>query len=244
MARGGSILRLRVIFDGFVVIASIIAGIVTGILLPILLIVALVSMAGIVSYIEHKNTRIKPRNEALLAVIEEHVLPKLVEEYESVHPDEPPAIRANVMLLRRRNVIPFRRARRDVWPWQRTLRIEASLGDYESRSEDELEWKPNEGAVGRAMNQSAQEMWAPLDYDETDRLKVGWNLTEAQVSRTDHLGSLLCVPIYLASDEEKVEPAGVLNLDSEEPLDVSGFGDENVRRNAIKSANLIGAIIE
>lgn len=187
--------------------------------------------------------RIQPESRALQKVLEENILPQVKDEYYEKHPSDPD-VRINVMILRRRNTNYFRRNRPDVKPWEKTLRIEAHLGEYEQRREDELEWKRDEGAVWRAMNKKAQEIWAPLDYDDTGRVEAGWAMTKAQARRTDHLKSLLSIPIYLQSDEDKVNPVGVLNLDSEQPLEETKFGDEDIRESIIKHANIIGAIIE
>lgn len=164
-----------------------------------------------------------------------------------MHEDaDPPEVRANVMFLRRRNlnVLSDGRRRGDVQPWEKTLEIEATHGDYESTAENQLEWKMNEGVVGRAMNESAQEIWATLDYDDSGRIQEGWNLTDAQVQRTSHIQSLLCVPIYLPGDETKSNPIGVLNVDCESNLSKSRLGDEAIREEVINNANVIGGIVE
>jgi hypothetical protein len=245
--RGSStLMKLRMLFDVAVVTVSVVVSFVTGVVVPAVLIAVLVVFGGGLTYLEHTFARLQSESESLTTVIEEDVLSELVQEYEDIHPDsDPPEIRTNVMFLRRRN-LPFsdNDRRDDVWPWQETLRIEATHGDYASTSEDELEWKTDEGVVGRAMNESAQEIWATLDYDDRGRIKKGWNLTERQVAYTSDIKSLLCVPIYLPSDEEKKNPVGVLNVDCKEPLTDSRFGDEEIRQRVIKSANVIGAIVE
>jgi hypothetical protein len=48
--------------------------------------------------------------------------------------------------------------------------------------------------------------------------KAQWNMTTDQYNSTDHINSLICVPIYLPEDEEKERPVGVLNVDTESQI--------------------------
>lgn len=245
--KGGLLVRARILYNALVVVASIVAGLLTGVIAPLLLIAVLVVGSGVLTYIEQRRSRIQPQGDSLRTLIEENVLDDVVTEYERMHDhDDPPEIRANVMFLRRRNMNPFAddRRRPDIRLWDQTLKLEAAHGDYETTAEDKLEWKTDEGVVGRAMNESAQEIWATLDYDDGGRIQAGWNLTDAQTERTSHIQSLLCVPIYLPSDREKSNPIGVLNIDCEADLSESCFGDKLIREKVINSANIIGGIVE
>lgn len=243
----GLLIRVRMLYNALIVAASVVAGVVSGLSFSLLIIAVLVVGSMALTYVEQRQAQLRPESDSLEALIEENVLEDVVTEYGRMHDDAyPPEVRANVMFLRRRNTNPLKdnRQRPDVRSWERTLRLEASCGDYETTAEDELEWKTDEGVVGRAMNESAQEIWAKLDYDDGGRIQEGWNLTDAQTERTSHIESLLCVPIYLPSDEEKSNPIGVLNLDCEADLSESCFGDESIREKMINSANIIGGIVE
>jgi hypothetical protein len=238
------LLRYRFLFNAVVVIASYGAAFVGTVLQSVAIVGTLVAFSLILAYHEHRYENVQPESKELQAVLEREILPDLIDDYREVYPDpNPPAIRVNVMILRRRNLNPLQRSRSDVYPGEKTLKAEATVGDYESRNERELEWKTNEGVVGRAMNERAQEIWADLGHGN-ERVQAGWNLTNAQISRTKRLNSLLSIPIYLPGDEEKVKPVGVLNIDSEQNLDVTKFGTEAVRAKAINQANIIGAILE
>lgn len=245
MPRRSRSLRYRYLVDSAVVIAAYLASFIQQLIYSVAIVVGLVLIVGITTYYEYQETKIQSESEELRVVLEEEMLPEVVEDYNESYPGpDPPDVRTNVMLLRRRNINPLIRERSGVYPWERTLMIEASCGDYEGTREDELEWKTNEGVVGRAMNERAQEIWADLDYELDERIIAGWNITEEQASRTAHLKPLLSVPIYLPSDSKKINPVGVLNVDSEATPEVSKFDDKEIRDNVIRHANISGAIIE
>lgn len=235
--------RYKALFDTVVVVASYAAGIINKLIVAIPVLGGLLAVSVFLSYKQYLESVVQPESKELTTVIEDNILPQLKDDLDRTHA-EVFDFRINVMILRWRN-LPFSdKNRPDVRFWEKTLKIEASLGDYDETGEDELEWKTDEGAVGRAINERAQEIWAPIEYYDIDRIAAGWNMTEAQARRTQHLNSLLCVPIYLQSDDEKIEPVGVLNIDSEEPLDVTQFACEDIREKAIGCANNIGAIIQ
>lgn len=237
-------LRYRFLFNAILVIASYAAAFVGTFLQSMVIVAVLVVFSLLLAYHEHQYENVQPESKELQAVLEREILPDLIEDYRGTHPDaNPPEIRTNVMILRRQNLNPFDQNRSDVHLWEKTLKTEAMIGDYDSTNESKLEWKPNEGVVGRAMNKRAQEIWADLSYGN-ERTQAGWNLTNPQITRTQHLNSLLSIPIYMPGDEEKVKPVGVLNIDSEADLSRTQFGNEDLRAKAINHANIIGAIIE
>lgn len=244
MVRESRLLRYRFLFNALVVIASYVAAFVGTLLQSLVIVGVLVVFSLLLAYHEHQYENVQPESKELQAVLEREILPDVIDDYRETHSDpNPPEIRVNVMILRRRNLNLLQRIRNDVFPWEKTLNVEATVGDYESRNEGELEWKTNEGVVGRAMNKRAQEIWANLGHGN-ERVQAGWNLTNAQISRTKRLNSLLSIPIYRPMDEGKVRPVGVLNIDSEANLDETEFGNEAVRAKAINHANVVGAILE
>lgn len=231
---------LRVVFRTLVVVAAFSSQF-GGVILNLFVVLGVI-LAGVgVSYYEYANTRIQPASDELQAVLEGQVLDRLIADYNELH-STPPEIRANVMLLRRRNWKLWQGTRR-VSPWEQTMQIEASNGDYNSTGESSLEWRRHEGVAGAGINKRANEVWTNLDHDEPDP-RAQWNLTDRQYDRTSHLNSVLSVPIYLPSDEEKTNPVGVLNLDSQAQESETEFDTERVRETAIYYANVIGAIVE
>lgn len=247
MRRNDTILKIKMVFDAVVVAVSAIVGLLSNVVVIGVVVPVLMLLTGGLVYAEHKERQIQPYSESLQELIEDNVLDGLVDEYREFHPeDEPPDIRANVMFLRHRNINPFsgKRKRNDVRPWEKTLQIEAAKGDYTTSAEHRLEWKTDEGVVGRTMNKGANELWAKLDYSVDYRLKQGWNLTSEQVSRTTDLQSLLSVPIYPPGDIQKMKPIGVLNVDCQKPLSESHLGMEEIRQKVINRANLIGVIVQ
>lgn len=235
--------RYEAVIDIILVLSSFVAGVVNNLFYAIPTLVGLAVISVLVSYKQYREAKIQGESSSLTAVLEENILPQLKEDYYNIHPDGP-EVRINVMIARRRNLNILNQDRGDVRFWEKTLMIEGSLGNYEDTGEVDLEWKTNEGVVGRAMNKRAQEIWADLNFDHTGRLIAGWKIPETHSERTEQIKSLLCVPIYLQSDSEKVEPVGVLSVDCEKELDVAQFDREDVRETVIKYANLIGAIIE
>lgn len=235
------ILRFKFLFRALLVVSAFITGRYGGPIIAVALMLILIAVAAVLSYYEYQETRVQPASDALTTILDERILPRFVNDYSQVYPS-PPEVRVNVMLLRRRNWKVWNQSRR-VWPWEKTMKIEATYGDYQSNREESLEWRTYEGLAGAGVNKRSNEVWSNLEETEQDLQSV-WQLTDDQYSRTKHINSVLSVPIYLPSDSEKNNPAGVLNIDSESPLSETGFDQEDVREVAIYYANLIGAIVE
>lgn len=244
MGRAEGILKYRFLFNFLLVLASVAAGALRTLVVGIL-VVLLFAVSMILTWITYRQNQIQPRSESLQTLLEAEILPRLHENCDQMHTDGMSGLRVNVMLSRWRGINPWRN---DfvVMPWERTLRIEASyVGDSapEYGTEAELEWRTDQGVVGDAMNERAQEVWTPARYPDIDP-RVNWNLSETQYERTSHIGSVLSVPIYLPSDGEKVNPVGVVNLDSVENVEQSRLDDGDVRDEAIYWSNVIGAVVE
>lgn len=246
MGRGKEILRYRFLFNGALVAASIAAGMFGGQLLAGFFLL-LVGASVVLTWVTYKHNLLQPRSETLRGVLESEVLPRLHQKCNQAHPNEIPDLRVNVMFLRRRGVNPWRQDFH-ILPWQKTLQIEAAyIGPtaQEYGPEKELEWTTDQGVVGDAMNEQAQEAWTRPGYADIDP-RIHWNLSQTQYERTNHINSVLSVPIYLPSDEEKSNPVGVVNLDSTAPPEVSRMHDDDldIREEAIYWSNVIGAIVE
>lgn len=235
------VLSLKFIFRALVIFTAYATGVFGTQILAIISIVLLLVFAVLLTLYEYEEDRIQPASEELNTTLSERILPRFVNEYARIQPS-PPEIRLNVMILRRRNWTVWSQERR-VWPWTKTMKIEASYGDYKSNRESDLEWKTHEGVAGAAINKRSNEVWSSLEKSDIDIQSV-WHLTDKQYTRTNHLDSVLSVPIYTPSDEDKTSPVGVLNIDSEAPLSETGFERQDIRQEAIYYANLIGAIVE
>lgn len=244
MGRGDWLLRYRFLFDSVLVVSSVAASALrTRWVVGLLAVLLVVSVA--LTWVTYKRTQIQPKSDSLRTLLESEVLPRLHDNCNRVHPGGIPDLRINVMFLRWRGINPWRNDFL-VKPWERTLCIEASYTTSPSPDygpEAALEWRMDQGVVGDGMNERAQEVWTRARYPDVDP-RVNWNLSQTQYERTAHVGSVLSVPIYLPSDENKVNPVGVLNLDSNENVERSKLDDERIRDEAIYWGNVVGAIVE
>lgn len=132
-------------------------------------------------------------------------------------------LRINVMIARRR-IPKF---------WERFLKIDFFYGEYHP-SEKELEFTKN-GCCGSALYDNAQ-----YYYDAEPHHEALKDMTEIQKKVTEHLGSILSTPIYSPKDDYKERPIAILNLDSTERINKSGFDDDIMLKTAAYYAALIG----
>lgn len=192
-------------------------------------------------YHEYHLPLIRTREEYVRRFIYEFVFRSLREEYEDELHD-PCEIRVNVMLLKRRDMLPWTQER-NLLPWKKSLQISYCTGGY--GDEREIKWALSEGVCSTAVmnatggDERVQEVWSNLE----DVHIATWNLTERQHKATDHLGSVLSVPIYRPSDERKQNPVGVLNVDSKKNLSCTKFNASEIRDVVIKYANYVGALV-
>lgn len=244
MGRGKRVLKYQFLFSVLLVVVSVTAGMLQTVVVAVLVFILLLTSMSL-TWVTYKQNQVQPRSKSLQTLFESDVLPRLHKNCNLAHPDEIPELRVNIMLLRWRGINPWRNDFRTL-PWERTLQIEASYTASTARSygtESKLEWKVNQGVVGAAMNERAQEVWTPPQYANIDP-RIHWNLSENQHERTKRLNSILSVPIYLPSDKEKVNPVGVLNLDSTADVTQTMFDKDRIRDEAIYWSNVIGAIVE
>lgn len=247
MGRGKKLLQYRFVFNFLLVVVSVAVGATGNRLMIVGGIVLLTVVAFALTWLTYKHNQIQPRGRALRTLLESDVLPRMHKNANVAHPDEIPDLRVNVMLLRWRGFNPWRR---DfiIYPWKRTLQIEADYVGQSAReygAERDLEWTTDQGVVGDAMNKRAQEVWTSPGYTDVDP-RIRWNLSQTQYERTEHVNSVLSVPIYLPSDENKVNPVGAVSLDSTAPPAESRLHDDGlaIRDEAIYWSNVIGAIVE
>ena len=205
-------------------------------------IILLVVIASVIVWRQHVETLIQPASKSLQAVLEDEILPRVHNKCTTHSSADPTTIRVNIMLKRRRGLNPFRNEFW-VWPWQRTLQIEAAYSPEEAEDyemEASLEWT-RQGVVGDAADTRAQESWTRPDYPDFDPREM-WGLTDKQHLATKRVNSVLSVPIYLPDD--KTNPIGVVNFDSVDSISESELNNEAFREEAIYWANVIGAIVD
>ena len=241
MLEASKALRYRYLYTIVLVVVTVALTFTDNLRVQIGAIVSIILIGLVLTHIEYQESRIQPASDQFETLLKKHILPRIESEYEATV-SNPPNVRINIMLKRRRHVfVPSEYL--DYPPWKPTLKIEGARGDYASRGEDELCWKLHQGVAGAAMNTRAQEAWSDLNQPP-EVVQTEWHLTDEQLNRASHLNSVLSVPIYLPSDTEKNKPVGVLNIDSTASLSESEFDDESVRDIAIYWSNIIGAIVE
>ncbi|MEW6660683.1 MAG: hypothetical protein AB1424_18735 [Thermodesulfobacteriota bacterium] len=132
-------------------------------------------------------------------------------------------LRINVMIAKRK----FPRI------WEKHLKIDFYHGEY-FPAEKELEFVKN-GCCGSALYDNAQYYYDAEPHHEALR-----SMTEIQKKVTEHLGSILSTPIYSPKDEYKEHPIAILNLDSTERINKTGFDEDIMLKIAAYYAALIG----
>lgn len=134
------------------------------------------------------------------------------------HLPEGANIRANIMVAN---------------PVSGQLAIQWSVGMEINEAERGIEWEIGKGCTGLAFQDRAT-VWGDLSpfqhmpYNEAKGFdgQLPWGLTPSQWQLTNHLGSILAIPI--AHPDDQTVMIGCLNVDSALPLEESGFLDERI----------------
>lgn len=192
-------------------------------------------LAGSAYYFESVRRHRRVADETLEPLLNDVIFPMLRTDYERLV-DDPPSIRVNVMLLRRRDTAPLGNARK-LWPWQRSLKIDFIDGDYDNFSEQEVKWTVDEGICGTAVEYNKM-IWSDLEDVKIHE----WDMTQNQLNATRHLGSVISIPIHVPEDDSKNHPVGVLNVDSRANLDETQF-DRELGKELKRYANYIGSVV-
>lgn len=192
-------------------------------------------LLGVVTYYLNTERRFRRiADKKLETICDDFIFPSLRSDFNSeISIDDPPEIRINVMILRHRDLVPL--SERNLWPWEKSLQVDFTSGDYGDVHEDEVKWKSGEGVCGTVITEKRM-ITTPLEVSDRGE----WNMTTEQYSATRHLGSLISIPIYADEDSDKSRPIGVLNIDSEENIDEAVLQDaaEELRNYA----NYIGLL--
>lgn len=222
-------------YYAFGVLVSVIAASIQSFWKQAVVVVIGIALAGATYYFDSARQRRQVTEEKLEPLLEDLIFPMISRDYEQLV-DDPPEIRVNVMLLRRRDAFPLGNARK-LWPWQRSLKVEFARGDYTDFSEDAIKWAVDEGVCGTAIEYNKM-IWSDLEEVEVHE----WDMTQNQLNATQHLGSVLSIPIHVPEDESKNHPVGVLNIDSQANLNETQF-DQDLGKELKRYANYIGTLV-
>lgn len=224
-----------VTYYAFGVLVSVIAANVQSLWWQSLVVVTGILLAGIVYHFNSTRQQRRIVDEKLEPLLEDLIFPMIVDEYEQLV-DDSPEVRVNVMLLRRRDIFPLGNSRK-LWPWKRSLKVEFASGDYGDFNERDVKWAIDEGVCGTAIEYNKM-IWSDLEEVEIHE----WNMTRNQLNATQHLGSVVSIPIYVPEDESKDHPVGVLNVDSRASLDETQF-DRDLGKELKRYTNYIGSLV-
>lgn len=169
------------------------------------------------------------------------------DEFESAELDEiVDGVRINLMVYRRRDLVPWRNDRK-LLPWQKSMQIDFSEGEY-NEAECELKWREGEGCCGTALEES------DLIYGDLCNSHDGeWGLSSKQEKiANEELGSVLSIPVYRQKETDSVaevddgsdtQVVGILNVDSEHCLDETKFDEKAIQSALAKPAQYIGLFL-
>lgn len=133
-------------------------------------------------------------------------------------------IRINIMRVRRRKLKP----------WKRYLKIDFCYGDYDQSEIDQI-YCLNVGCCGVALYENSQIFYDSILQHETIR-----SMSPTQRRITEHVKSILSTPIYSSRNTMEHNPIAILNLDSVDAVDITGFNDAQIQETAANFATLIG----
>ncbi|WP_231186121.1 hypothetical protein [Haladaptatus sp. DYF46] len=121
-------------------------------------------------------------------------------------------------------------------PREKYLSFASQCGDY-FEAELEQRYASSTGCAGQALKENN-----PTYYDSEKRKKPDHSLSSTQREVTDHVNSILSVPIYPDNDQSR-PPIGVLNLDSPKNISNTKFDTGQAQTFAMKYAGIIGDVI-
>ncbi|MGB7910998.1 MAG: hypothetical protein WCF59_02110 [Desulfobaccales bacterium] len=166
---------------------------------------------------------INKKNEEYLNSIFEIIFSALDSELIEIRPENN-NIRINIMQVRRKKLKC----------WERYLRIEYCYGDYDQSEVDQI-YGLDTGCCGVALYENSQ-----IFYDSILQHEAIRRMTPTQRRITEHVKSTLSTPIYSSRDIMRRTPVAILNLDSGDGIDVTGFNGPPIQEIAAKFATLIG----
>jgi hypothetical protein len=137
-------------------------------------------------------------------------------------------VRVNVMRVRR----PIRSQ------FRQNLIMAFALGEY-SAHERALAYPRGTGACGQALARNA-----PIWFDRTLRHDHLVPMSDTHHETTKDVVSVLSIPIYHPLDQQKLNPIGILNLDSPQSAEMTKFDDSRVWDLAIRASSYVGVLLQ
>lgn len=206
---------------------------------PIAVFFAIVAFTVIAKYILTYRPLVAFKDDAISTFLDHH-LELIKGEFEAWHPAEDIEVRVNIMSPGRRSVFSFGGS--DGWgvEFQQVLAITAWAGNY-SKLERDLEWRPNQGAVGRAF--ADRETKAGTRRVEETDWSAAWDMAPQQKVATRDVNSVLAVPVYKPGDHEQRSPVGVLCIDSAAPGRQTRVRSDDVQGKVEEYAAELGVIL-
>jgi hypothetical protein len=107
--------------------------------------------------------------------------------------------------------------RRILKPWAKYLEVNYYCGEY-TDSELEQKYDNGVGCCGFSLSSNSQ-----VYYDSVSQHQTSLHMTSTQQSVTQHIKSILSTPIYSPNDALRIHPIAILNLDSIDGINVTGF---------------------
>lgn len=147
------------------------------------------------------------------------------------------ALEAEILVLRPQctNIgINIMKAKRSILkPLTKYLEIIFYCGDY---TDSELEQKYNigVGCCGFALLSNSQ-----IYYDSVLQNQTSLHMTSTQQTVTQHIKSILSTPIYSPNDALRLHPIAILNLDSIDGINITGFDQAPIQEIAANFTTLM-----
>lgn len=192
-----------------------------------------VTSSFVVYYSQFYQPTLRLQEEQLRLILPD-LFDALVRKYREQHPGDY-GLRVNVMQIRRRLFVRGQDGR--VLFASFALRIDYTLGAY-SEAELEQEYRPGVGSSGVSLERN---QIVVFDAVEAQAPQLGLSATHREV--TQHVHSILSIPIRRPGESAGRRPIGVLNLDSQDPIAANGFGDARLRELVEHYASLVGAAL-
>lgn len=161
-----------------------------------------------------------PRAELLFPVL----LPMAVSAYKGLLPHDC-LLRCNVMIVEDR-------------PFQKPFAsIRYYAGNYDV-SEQKQTYASGVGATGRAL---ALKM--PVFYSRAHSVSPDDGMTPTQKAITKNTNSVMSLPVFHPNDTDLAKPIAVLNFDSHDDIEVTGFHDRENQRRMMEWAGVVGVFL-
>jgi len=137
-----------------------------------------------------------------------------------------PQLRCNIMLARQ-NI---------VFHWK-PLKIDFYANNY-GKAELEQSYRYNAGCCGTALAEKG-----PIYFDSAQSQEPYKGMSATQRTVTNHLKSILSIPIFAPGEVGSTTTIAILNFDSELDINSTHFDKLDVQESAMKIAGLIASLL-